>query len=189
MPKLPKSPFPSPRPELLPPPSVSASPLPEVSSVLFPEGFKRVTRYIYPYVENSSDVFSPSPVPYPPDLDAERPLSPAGGGEGGNPSLWDVVAELEVTVRNTGDVEGAEVVQLYVSFPEVEGVSFPVKVLRGFEKVFLKAGEQKRVLLEIKRRELSYWDTAAQNWRMPTEGSFSLWVGRSSRDLPLEVKF
>lgn len=157
--------------------------------MLFPEGFKRVTRYIYPYVENSSDVFLPSPAPYPPDLDIERPLSPAGGGEGGNPSLWDVVAELEVTVRNTGDVGGAEVVQLYVSFPEVEGVSFPVKVLRGFEKVFLKAGEQKRVLLEIKRRELSYWDTAAQNWRMPTEGNFSLWVGRSSRDLPLEVKF
>jgi len=116
-------------------------------------------------------------------------LSPAGGGEGGNPSLWDVVVELEVTVRNTGDVEGAEVAQLYVGFPEVEGVSFPVRVLRGFEKVFLKAGEEKKVVFEIKRRELSYWDVIAQNWRMPTEGNFTMWVGSSSRNLPVEIKF
>ncbi|KAF8545191.1 glycoside hydrolase superfamily [Trichophaea hybrida] len=187
--KLPKAPFPSPRPKMLPPPSIPASPLPPFSSVLFPEGFKKVLHYIYPYVSRPSDIFRPSPIHYPPDYDRKRPLSPAGGGEGGNPSLWDVVAELEVTVRNTGDVEGAEVAQLYVGFPEVEGINFPVRVLRGFEKVFLKAGQEKKVVFEIKRRELSYWDVIAQNWRMPTEGNFTIWVGSSSRNLPVEINF
>ncbi|KAI5114583.1 hypothetical protein M0805_006516, partial [Coniferiporia weirii] len=126
--------------------------------------------------------------------------SQAGGGEGGNPSLWDVYAEVEVTVTNTGQRTGKEVVQLYVSFPEnvhvgdVEGKArkgryndFPLNVLRGFEKVELAPGENKRVVLKLTRKDLSYWSVTHQNWVVPTQGKFRLNVGSSSRILPLST--
>ncbi|KAA8895645.1 glycoside hydrolase family 3 C-terminal domain-containing protein [Sphaerosporella brunnea] len=187
--KLPKKPFPDPRPDLLAPPEIPTSPLPPVEDVLFPKGFKKVPYYIYPYLSNASEVSSPNPIGYPKDYSTVRPLSPAGGGEGGNPSLWNVIVELEVTVQNIGDGDGAEVVQLYIGFPEVAGVKFPVRVLRGLEKVLVASGEEKKVVFNITRRELSYWDVVAQNWRMPTEGAFALWVGSSSRDLPTVLEF
>lgn len=63
---------------------------------------------------------------------------------------------------------------------------FPVKVLRGFEKVFLEKGETKRVYFQLTRKDLSYWDVREQNWVMATGGSYMLRVGSSSRDLRLE---
>ncbi|RYP01989.1 hypothetical protein DL765_010797 [Monosporascus sp. GIB2] len=61
-----------------------------------------------------------------------------GSYPGGNPSLWEEIASVTATVKNTGNVTGAQVVQLYVSLPQ-EGVpsNTPVQVLRGFEKVVL----------------------------------------------------
>jgi hypothetical protein len=187
--KLPKEPFPTPRPDMLAPPEIHKALLPPVEDVVFPKGFKKVLHYIYPYLSSASEVFSPHPIGYPKDYNTPRPLSPAGGGEGGNPSLWDVIAELGTNITNFGQTDGATVVQLYIGFPEVNGVKFPTRVLRGFEKVFLKSGEQKRVVFNITRRELSYWDVEAQNWRMPTEGKFALWLGESSRDLPTVLEF
>jgi hypothetical protein len=187
-----RSPFPSPRPELRKPPKYDTK-LPEVQDVLFPNRFERARKYIYPYL-SSSRVFSRHPYRLPKDYNTPRPLSPAGGGEGGNPSLWDTIATLEVSVKNTGERTGKEVVQLYVSLPpdfrddSGEAVKFPAKVLRGFEKVRLAAGEERKVVFEVKRRELSYWDVRAQNWRIP-EGKITLRVGRSSRDLPVELEF
>ena len=157
--------------------------------MLFPKNFRRLARYIYPYVESASDVFAASPLPPPKDYEVRRPASPAGGGEGGNPSLWDVVATLQVTVTNTGAVAGAEVVQAYVGFPAVAGEQFPPQVLRGFEKVHLDAGAACTVQFNITRRELSFWDTAAQNWRMPVDDAFTISVGRSSRLLDVAVDF
>jgi len=184
---IPKTAFPPPRPDTITPPTIQSS-LPPVSEVLFPKNFKRILHYIYPYLSSASEIFSRHPVSYPKDYFTTRPLSPAGGGEGGNPALWDVVASLEVAVKNTGDVAGAEVAQLYIGFPEVEGVQFPVRVLRGFEKVHLEKGDEKKVTFEIRRRDLSFWDVEAQNWRMPTKGKFTLRVGNSSRNSQVDVK-
>lgn len=124
--------------------------------------------------------------------------SPAGGGEGGNPSLWDVHAEVNVTLKNIGERSGQEVVQLYVSFPAdvsvakpgdgydgPSAVDFPDKVLRAFEKVELQPGEEKVVTLRLTRKDLSFWSPVHQNWVMPTEGQFTIHVGNSSRNLPL----
>lgn len=100
---------------------------------------------------------------------------------GGNPALWESIYNVTVSVANTGEVDGATVPQLYVGFPEsVEGT--PPKQLRGFEKVFLGAGESQTVSFELMRRDLSYWDIIAQKWLIP-EGEFVISVGFSSRDL------
>jgi beta-glucosidase len=101
---------------------------------------------------------------------------------GGNVELWATLATVRATVANTGDVSGSAVAQLYLSYPDEAGA--PAKSLRGFEKVALSAGTSGVVQFALTRRDLSYWDTAAQTWRLPT-GEIGVRVGFSSRDLPL----
>lgn len=102
---------------------------------------------------------------------------------GGNHNLWKIVVACSSSVKNTGSVAGATVVQLYVSLPQENVPSdTPVRVLRGFDKVFLEAGETKAVSFALTRRDLSYWDVDAQDWRIPT-GEIGISLGFSSRDL------
>lgn len=105
---------------------------------------------------------------------------------GGNEDLWKTVATVSATVKNTGSVAGAAVPQLYLSLPAAEaGEGTPVRVLRGFEKVTLAAGASSTVQFPLARRDLSFWDTAAQNWKLPS-GAIGVDVGFSSRDLKLK---
>lgn len=99
--------------------------------------------------------------------------------QGGQTDLWDVVATVTATVSNTGSVAGAEVAQLYIGVP-----GGPVRQLRGFEKPVLAAGESATVSFGLTRKDLSTWDTVAQKWLLQS-GSYGVWVGSSSRDLPL----
>ncbi|CAG8971052.1 hypothetical protein HYALB_00005290 [Hymenoscyphus albidus] len=101
-------------------------------------------------------------------------------GVGGRTDLWDEVASASVTVTNNGTVDGAEVVQLYISYPEE--AAQPVRVLRGFEKITLPVGGQGSVDFGLKRRDLSFWDVEAQEWAV-AKGTYMLSVGASSRDL------
>ena len=129
-------------------------------------------------------------------------LTVAGGDEGGHPDLWVPHVTVQVDVRNDGDVAGKAVPQLYLSYPKttrtrVEGgrggiesdVDFPVRVLRGFEKVDLEPGMSKMVEFSLTRRDLSYWDVEKQNWVMVVEGAYKLAAGWSSRDLPLSGEY
>lgn len=111
---------------------------------------------------------------------AEFPTGPIL--EGGHVDLFDVVARVTAKVTNAGDVVGAEAAQLYVGIPE-EGA--PIRQLRGFAKPTIQPGETATVEFELTRRDLSGWDVAAQAWRLYV-GDYKLWVGASSRDLPLE---
>ncbi len=79
----------------------------------------------------------------------------------------------EVTVSNTGDREGDEVVQLYLSFPNVPGA--PLRALRGFHRVHLKPGESQKVLFELKERDLSMVSEAGEP--IIAEGKYSVWIG------------
>ncbi|ROV87592.1 hypothetical protein VSDG_09627 [Cytospora chrysosperma] len=99
---------------------------------------------------------------------------------GGREDLWDIVATVGTTVSNTGSLDGAEVAQLYVSFPEAAGM--PVRSLRGFEKVMIAAGQSAAVSFPLRKRDLAYWDVAAQEWKVEA-GDYTLYVGASSRDL------
>jgi beta-glucosidase len=89
-------------------------------------------------------------------------------------------AIVKVRVRNTGDREGAEVVQLYVGFPR--GAGEPPKVLKAFRKVQLDPGARATVTLGLHRRDLSIWDSGRSRWTSPT-GRYRLMVGSSSRDI------
>ncbi|EON95603.1 putative glycoside hydrolase family 3 protein [Phaeoacremonium minimum UCRPA7] len=103
--------------------------------------------------------------------------------EGGQVDLWDVLAKVTAEVKNTGDVDGAEVVQLYVGIPG----NAPVRQLRGFDKPFINATKTATVSFELTRRDLSFWDTTAQKWKLQ-QGNYTVSVGSSSRDLPLVGK-
>lgn len=98
---------------------------------------------------------------------------------GGREDLWDVVATVSTSISNTGSVAGAEVAQLYITFPDV--ADEPIRQLRGFEKISLDAGESGDVSFALKRRDLSIWDVSAQAWKIES-GEYTLYVGASSRD-------
>jgi beta-glucosidase len=98
---------------------------------------------------------------------------------GGNPRLFDALVKVSATVKNTGSVDGQEVAQLYVGIP-----NGPVRQLRGFEKVLIKSGKSTTVTFNLTRRDLTSWDTDAQQWLLQ-RGTYQIYVGRNSRDLPL----
>ena len=79
----------------------------------------------------------------------------------------------EVTVTNTGKLEGDEVAQLYLSFPKVAGA--PLRALRGFQRVHLKPGESQRVRFELQDRDLSMVTEAGQP--IIAEGKYSVSIG------------
>jgi beta-glucosidase len=184
---LPKSALPAARSPGIDPPKYEDK-IPDPSEALFPEGFKTLKKVVYPYISKASDI-KKGTYPYPEGYDTKQPPSEAGGDEGGNPDLWNIYASVSVDIKNTGSMAGKEVAQLYLSFADVLGdakeVDFPVKVLRGFEKIELQKDEVQTVHFNLTRRDLSYWDVVRQNWVMPTEGSIAIRVGASSRDLKL----
>jgi beta-glucosidase len=101
-------------------------------------------------------------------------------GLGGPQDLFDEAISVGFTLKNIGDVDGAEVVQVYVQYPA--GAEQPPHQLRGFEKVALSAGQEKDISIQLRRRDLSYWDTVAQKWAL-ADGNYSFFVGSSSRDI------
>ncbi|KAI0601324.1 glycoside hydrolase family 3 protein [Biscogniauxia sp. FL1348] len=114
---------------------------------------------------------------------ANTDMYPTGAvREGGQVDLWDVLATVSADIANTGDVDGAEVAQLYVGIP---GSGVPARQLRGFAKPFVNVSSSATVEFELTRRDLSVWDVVAQKW-MLSKGQYGIWVGASSRDLPLE---
>ncbi|KAK1573389.1 glycosyl hydrolase family 3 N terminal domain-containing protein [Colletotrichum navitas] len=179
----PKSPLPAARPPPAAEPPKFSDKIPDKKEALFPEGFRKLEKYVYPYLDTVDDI-STEPYPYPEGYDVEQPLSEAGGEEGGNPDLWETYVTVKADVTNTGAVAGKVVPQLYLTYPkDVPGVDFPVKVLRGFDKFNLEKGEKKTVTFNLTRRDLSYWDVHRQNWVMVTSGEYSFLVGESSRQL------
>jgi beta-glucosidase len=112
-----------------------------------------------------------------------QPLFPFGYGLSyttysyGRPSYED--GKVKVSVANTGQVDGTEIVQVYMHRPaDVEG---PTKTLRGYARVHLKAGEQKTVTIDFPRERFESWDAATQTMRV-VPGNYELLVGPSSAD-------
>lgn len=94
--------------------------------------------------------------------------------------------ELTVTIRNTGDRTGREVVQAYVAAPPGEP-GRPVRALAAFGSAVAGPGEAARVRLRIPARAFARWDEQAGAWAWPA-GAFEVHVGRSARDLRLTVR-
>ncbi|RMD39835.1 hypothetical protein DV735_g5311, partial [Chaetothyriales sp. CBS 134920] len=86
---------------------------------------------------------------------------------------------VSASVSNTGSVDGAEVVQIYVS-QHKPSINRPVKELKGFKKVFVKAGAEQRVEIPISKKfACSFWDEDAHSWIMEKDG-FDVLLGTSS---------
>ncbi|HCM46923.1 MAG TPA: glycosyl hydrolase [Colwellia sp.] len=94
---------------------------------------------------------------------------------------------VTVKVTNTGLVDGAEVVQLYLHDKEAS-VDRPVRELKGFAKVYLVAGEHKRVSIELIKRDLSFWDVNINNW-LAESGEFEVQLGNSLNNIVLTERF
>ncbi|MCR5077179.1 MAG: glycoside hydrolase family 3 C-terminal domain-containing protein [Prevotella sp.] len=99
----------------------------------------------------------------------------------------DGTLTFTVSVKNTGKVAGAEVVQLYIH-DDVASVDRPYKELKGFKKVFLQPGESRDVEITIGNDALSFWDETSNGWKSET-GSFTALVGNAADNLPLNIKF
>jgi beta-glucosidase len=91
-----------------------------------------------------------------------------------------------VTVTNTGQRAGADVVQLYLTLPASAGD--PPRQLKGFQKVSLRPGQSKRVTFQLGTADASYWDSTAAGWTLAA-GHYAVAVGDSSRNLPLSAGF
>ena len=98
----------------------------------------------------------------------------------------DETLSVEVTVRNTGDQAGQEVVQLYVS-PVTPGAFRPKLALKGFEKVHLAPGEAKPVTLRLDARAFAHFSTALNDWQVEA-GAYRILVGASARQIHLEAE-
>jgi len=89
---------------------------------------------------------------------------------------WQVTAEITNT---GGDVNGCDVPQLYLAFPEGSGE--PPRVLRDFERINLDPWETKTVSFNLSDYDLSIWDVVTQRWVIP-DGEFVAIVARHSFD-------
>lgn len=88
-------------------------------------------------------------------------------------------------IKNVGDRAGAEVAQVYVK--DVESTIFrPEKELKGFAKVFLEAGEEKTVEIELGKRAFAFYNVEAGDWQVES-GEFEIMVGASGRDIRLSA--
>lgn len=94
---------------------------------------------------------------------------------------------VTVPVTNTGDREGKETVELYISDLK-SSVDRPVKELKGFSKVSLLPGETKEVTFVISEPDLSFFDADSHQW-ICEPGDFEALIGSSSADIRSKVKF
>jgi len=127
----------------------------------------------------------------------QKPLYPFGFGlsyttfayQGLSVSAPKVVADgtvkVTVKVRNTGQRAGDEVVQLYVQHLGSQ-VGRPLLELKGFKRVHIAAGAEQLVTLDLKPRDLAYWDAASHTWRVEKE-QIRLLAGGSSDKLPVQA--
>jgi beta-glucosidase len=99
----------------------------------------------------------------------------------------DPALTIEFELTNTGAREGAEVAQIYVQDVQ-SSLPRPLRELKGFRKVFLKAGEKQTLSIALGRSAFAFYDPAKKAW-IAEKGDFKIAVGSSSRDIRLAGNF
>jgi beta-glucosidase len=97
----------------------------------------------------------------------------------------DGKVQVTVKVKNTGNRASDEVVQMYVQHLG-SAVERPLLELKGFERVHIEPGAESSVVLELKPRDLAYWDSTLHAWRVEKE-SVRIFAGGSSDKLPVQA--
>jgi beta-glucosidase len=102
-----------------------------------------------------------------------------------------ITADESITVtamvKNTGDVAGAEVVQLYLG-DVISSVERPIKELKGFDKIYLLPGESKKISISLNTRDFSFWDVNTNDW-LAEAGEFEVQLGTSLDNIHLTKRF
>jgi len=93
---------------------------------------------------------------------------------------------VSVNLKNSGKRDGDEVVQLYVSYPDSK-VERPLKQLKGFKRVFIRAGDTKKVEIPLKSKDLAYWNVDKHAF-VVEKGTIKLMIGNSSENIKLTKK-
>ncbi len=91
--------------------------------------------------------------------------------------------EASFWIKNTGTLDGAEVAQLYIH-AENSDVYRPFKELKGFHKIFLKAGEEKEITIPLDDKAFRYFNTANNQWEIE-QGEYEILIGSSSEEIHL----
>lgn len=97
----------------------------------------------------------------------------------------DETITASITVKNTGKVDGKEVVQLYASKSDSK-ITRAAQELKGFQKVLIKAGSSETVTVKVPVKELAYYNVETKKWTVEP-GKYTLRLGSSSRDIKKEV--
>ena len=100
-------------------------------------------------------------------------------------SFYEPVYTITFTVRNTGSVDGSEVAQLYLTFPEE--AAEPPKILRGFERVYLEAGQSQTITLALTQRDISYWNVVNQKW-IVAKGKYTVSISTSANNADIKLQ-
>jgi beta-glucosidase len=87
-------------------------------------------------------------------------------------------------IHNSGNFDGDEVVQLYVSYPNSK-VERPIIALKGFKRIFVPKGQSIALSIPLNTEELKYWDVEKQNFVLEN-GSVDLLLGTSSANIVLK---
>ena len=101
-----------------------------------------------------------------------------------NTEVVDGMINVSITVKNTGDTSGKEVVEIYTSKPET-AIDRPVQELKAFAKTpLLNPGESAELTMSIPVTDLSYWNEDTSSWTLEP-GTYKICAGASSRDKKL----
>jgi beta-glucosidase len=95
------------------------------------------------------------------------------------------IIEVTFNIKNTGDFDGKEVAQLYVSDPE-SSVEKAAQELKGFRKIFVKSGDSENVTILLNAKDLAYYNEAKKDWTVE-KGAYILKIGKSSREIIKET--
>ncbi|MGN0505059.1 MAG: glycoside hydrolase family 3 C-terminal domain-containing protein [Lachnospiraceae bacterium] len=100
-------------------------------------------------------------------------------------NLTATAKEVRFRLKNTGERDGAEITQVYIGTTS-DTVFRPLKELKGFRKVFLKAGEEKEVVIPLDDKAFRFFDVRTNNWETES-GMYHIEIGASSEDTVLET--
>ena len=88
--------------------------------------------------------------------------------------------EITATVKNMGNVDGDEVLQVYVGSENTEE-DRPVKLLKGFKRVSVKTGETAEVKISVDYDDIKFYDVQSGNWKL--DKNYTVYIGTSSRNI------
>ena len=103
----------------------------------------------------------------------------------GDSGLYEPVYSITFVIKNTGNCYGSEVAQLYLGFPAE--AQEPLKILRGFERVYLWPGESRPITLTLTQKDISYWNVIEQQWKV-AQGTYTVSISTSANNADIKLQ-